>query len=276
MKQYTREERDRKIADINKLCADGSLTLTSIQNVVRMFVKQEVLASERMVDRPICAREVLLRDLSHCILHYTQDQVYKLKTFVKHANSVQLARRMKRGAGKAWFCFETDFSNYDSSQSREIQDIEAYAIEIATQCWEARALWKSITETDLDIRNRAWRVLALYSRCSGEKTTSLFNTLVTHTFNQFCLALHLANDNAYSQDFQKLCARISTGEDLSREMNGDSSYSCVEGDDTLVRVNTDIQSSIEDMADMLGFEVTVVKRERRWRDILQVCCLCNV
>jgi len=39
---------------------------------------------------------------------------------------------MKRGAGKAWFCFETDFSNYDSSQSREIQDIEAYAIEIAT------------------------------------------------------------------------------------------------------------------------------------------------
>jgi len=73
MKQYTREERDRKIADINRLCADGSLTLTSIQNVVRMFVKQEVLASERMVDRPICAREVLLRDLSHCILHYTQD-----------------------------------------------------------------------------------------------------------------------------------------------------------------------------------------------------------
>lgn len=105
----------KRIANIEAFVLDAEFKERVIANYTDTFIKKEVLAAETHIGRPISARQELLRDLSHVVIHYGQKAIYKLLTFVKGLNADAVANKLILATNVTKYVITSDFSAFDSS-----------------------------------------------------------------------------------------------------------------------------------------------------------------
>jgi len=94
-------------------------------------------------------------------------------------------------------------------------------------------------------------------KCSGEKSTSWGNTLLTHLFIQFTTALAISGGDVESKQFNDALQRITHLGDISNELTLANTVALAEGDDNSIPSDYYVKHYMQMAANYMGFSIKI-------------------